>query len=212
MLWRVSQTRPDLPDAVTDVRVIAILRRLPRRQAVDVARALAESGVRAIEVTIDSPDALDVIAEIAELDGVIAGAGTVLTIGDAELALSAGAAFLITPVVDTSVIGWASGRGVPIMPGAMTPTEASVAWSAGAAAVKLFPAGSLGPEFVRAIRAPLPHIPLIPTGGVSAADVSSYLDAGAIAVALGSELAAGGDFAEAGRRARAILDSIAQRT
>jgi 2-dehydro-3-deoxyphosphogluconate aldolase/(4S)-4-hydroxy-2-oxoglutarate aldolase len=211
MLRRVTTTRPDLPDAVTDVRVIAILRRLSRAKAVEVARALAEAGVRAIEITVDSPDALDVIAEIARIDGVAAGAGTVLTVGDAERAVGSGASFLITPVVDVSVIGWAAERGVPIMPGAMTPTEANVAWSAGAAAVKLFPAGSLGPEFIRAIRAPLPHIPLIPTGGVGAADVGPYLDAGAVAVALGSELAAGGDAAEAGRRARAILDSIARR-
>jgi 2-dehydro-3-deoxyphosphogluconate aldolase/(4S)-4-hydroxy-2-oxoglutarate aldolase len=211
MLRRVTITRPDLPDAVTDVRVIAILRRLSRAKAVEVARALAEAGVRAIEITVDSPDALDVIAEIARIDGVAAGAGTVLTVGDAERAVGSGASFLITPVVDVSVIGWAAERGVPIMPGAMTPTEANVAWSAGASAVKLFPAGSLGPEFIRAIRAPLPHIPLIPTGGVGAADVGPYLDAGAVAVALGSELAAGGDAAEAGRRARAILDSIARR-
>jgi 2-dehydro-3-deoxyphosphogluconate aldolase/(4S)-4-hydroxy-2-oxoglutarate aldolase len=211
MLRRVTITRPDLPDAVTDVRVIAILRRLSRAKAVEVARALAEAGVRAIEITVDSPDALDVIAEIARIDGVAAGAGTVLTVGDAERAVGSGASFLITPVVDVSVIGWAAERGVPIMPGAMTPTEANVAWSAGASAVKLFPAGSLGPEFIRAIRAPLPHIPLIPTGGVGAAEVGPYLDAGAVAVALGSELAAGGDAAEAGRRARAILDSIARR-
>jgi 2-dehydro-3-deoxyphosphogluconate aldolase / (4S)-4-hydroxy-2-oxoglutarate aldolase len=210
MLRRVI--RPELPDAVTDVRIIAILRRLPRARAVEVARALADAGVRAIELTIDSPDALEVIAEIAAIDGVLAGAGTVLTIGDAENAIEAGASFLITPVVDTAVIGWAAARGIPIMPGAMTPTEASSAWSAGAAAVKLFPAGSLGPEFVRAIRAPLPHIPLIPTGGVGAADVGPYLDAGAVAVALGSELAAGGDAAEASRRARSILRSIASRT
>jgi len=210
MLRRVI--RPELPDAVTDVRIIAILRRLPRARAVEVARALADAGVRAIELTIDSPDALEVIAEIAAIDGVLAGAGTVLTIGDAENAIEAGASFLITPVVDTAVIGWAAERGIPIMPGAMTPTEASSAWSAGAAAVKLFPAGSLGPEFVRAIRAPLPHIPLIPTGGVGAADVGPYLDAGAVAVALGSELAAGGDAAEASRRARSILRSIASRT
>jgi 2-dehydro-3-deoxyphosphogluconate aldolase/(4S)-4-hydroxy-2-oxoglutarate aldolase len=210
MLRRVI--RPELPDAVTDVRVIAILRRLPRAQAIDVARALAEAGVRAIELTIDSPDALGVIAEIAMIDGVLAGAGTVLTIADAEAAIEAGASFLITPVVDTAVIGWAAERGIPIMPGAMTPTEASIAWSAGASAVKLFPAGSLGPEFVRAIRAPLPHIPLVPTGGVGADDVGPYLDAGAVAVALGSELAAGGDAVEAGRRARSILRSIASRT
>jgi 2-dehydro-3-deoxyphosphogluconate aldolase/(4S)-4-hydroxy-2-oxoglutarate aldolase len=200
MLRRVI--RPELPDAVTDVRVIAILRRLPRAQAIDVARALAEAGVRAIELTIDSPDALGVIAEIAMM----------LTIADAEAAIEAGASFLITPVVDTAVIGWAAERGIPIMPGAMTPTEASIAWSAGASAVKLFPAGSLGPEFVRAMRAPLPHIPLVPTGGVGADDVGPYLDAGAVAVALGSELAAGGDAAEAGRRARSILRSIAPRT
>lgn len=202
-------TRPDLPTAVTDVRVIAILRGLPQERTVAVARALGEAGVRAIEVTIDSPGALAAIAEIGRIDGVTAGAGTVLAIDEAERAVAAGAAFLIAPTVDLEVVAWAAGRGIPMMPGAMTPSEAASAWNAGAAAVKLFPAGSLGPAFVRAVRAPLPMIPLIPTGGVRVDDVVPYLEAGAVAVALGSELAAGGDPAEAGRRARAILASIA---
>jgi 2-dehydro-3-deoxyphosphogluconate aldolase/(4S)-4-hydroxy-2-oxoglutarate aldolase len=202
-------TRPDLPPAVTDVRVIAILRGLPQAQTVAVARALGAAGVRAIEVTIDSPGAFDAIAQIAALEDVTAGAGTVLTIAEAERALAAGAEFLIAPVVDVELIAWATAHGVPAMPGAMTPTEAATAWNAGAAAVKLFPAGSLGPGFVRAVRAPLPQIPLIPTGGVRVEDVVPYLEAGALAVALGSELAAGGDPDEAGRRARAIVASIA---
>ena len=205
----MAVTRPDLPPAVTDVRVIAILRGLSQAQTVDVARALGAAGVRAIEVTIDSPGAFEAIAEIGRIDGVTGGAGTVLTTAEAERAVAAGAAFLIAPTVDVEVIAWAAARGIPMMPGAMTPTEAATAWRAGAAAVKLFPAGSLGPAFVRAVRAPLPAIPLIPTGGVRVQDVVPYLEAGAVAVALGSELAAGGDAAEAGRRARAILASIA---
>jgi 2-dehydro-3-deoxyphosphogluconate aldolase / (4S)-4-hydroxy-2-oxoglutarate aldolase len=202
-------TRPALPEAVTGVRVIAILRGLRREDAVDVARALAAAGVRAIEVTIDSPSAWQVISEIALIDGVSPGAGTVLSEADAERAVAAGATFLITPVVDTGVISWAAERGIPIIPGAMTPTEAATAWSAGAAGVKLFPAGTLGPGYIKAIRAPLPHIPLIPTGGIGADDVLPFLAAGAVAVALGSELAAGGDADEAGRRARRILATIA---
>ena len=202
-------TRPALPDAVTTVRVIAILRGLRREAAVDVARALAEAGVRAIEVTVDSPSAFEVISEIAQLGNVSAGAGTVLGVDDGERAVAAGATFLITPVVDTTVISWAAARGVPIMPGAMTPTEVGTAWSAGAAGVKLFPAGMLGPRYLGAIRAPLPHIPLIPTGGIGADDVLPFLEAGAVAVALGSELAARGDAAEANRRARAILERLA---
>jgi 2-dehydro-3-deoxyphosphogluconate aldolase / (4S)-4-hydroxy-2-oxoglutarate aldolase len=203
-------TRPALPEAVTAVRVIAILRGLRREDSLEVARALGEAGVRAIEVTVDSPSALEVIGEIAQLEGVSAGAGTVLTVVDAERAVAAGAAFLITPVVETTVISWAADRGIPIMPGALTPTEIGSAWSAGAAGVKLFPAGTLGAGYLRAIRAPLPHIPLIPTGGIGADDVHSFLEAGAVAVALGSELAAGGDPIEAGRRARTILGKIAR--
>jgi 2-dehydro-3-deoxyphosphogluconate aldolase / (4S)-4-hydroxy-2-oxoglutarate aldolase len=180
-------------------------------QALEVSHALVEAGVGAIEVTVDSPDALAVIGELSGITGVTAGAGTVLDIGEAERALEAGASFLITPVVDVAVIGWAAARGVPIMPGAMTPSEVSTAWAAGAAAVKLFPAGALGASYLRAIRAPLPHIPLIPTGGIGAEDVAGYLAAGAVAVALGSELAAGGDPVEAGRRARAIVTAIAAR-
>jgi 2-dehydro-3-deoxyphosphogluconate aldolase / (4S)-4-hydroxy-2-oxoglutarate aldolase len=181
-------TRPLLPAAVTDVRVIAILRGLPPAQALEVSYALAEAGVRAIEVTVDSPDAFAVIGELSGIAGVTAGAGTVLDIGDAERALEAGASFLITPVVDVAVIGWAEARGVPIMPGAMTPTEVSTAWTAGAAAVKLFPAGTLGASYVRAIRAPLPHIPLIPTGGVDDKTVGDFFRAGAFAVGAGGAL------------------------
>ncbi|HEY1478956.1 MAG TPA: bifunctional 4-hydroxy-2-oxoglutarate aldolase/2-dehydro-3-deoxy-phosphogluconate aldolase [Gaiellales bacterium] len=205
----MSQPRPSLPDAVTTVRIIAILRGLAPDDAVSVARALAEAGVRAIEVTVDSPSALEVIRELAGLDDVSAGAGTVLSVEQAERAVEAGASFLITPIVDIEVIGWAAARGVPIMPGAMTPSEIHTAWSAGAAGVKLFPAGPLGHRYLSAIRAPLPQIPLIPTGGIGADDVAPFLAAGAVAVALGSELAAGGDAHEAGRRARAILRTIA---
>lgn len=137
------------------------------------------------------------------------GAGTVLTIDAARRAVDAGAAFLVAPHVDPEVVAWTAGRGIPMFPGAATPTEVLAAWRAGAAGVKVFPASVVGPAFVRELRGPLPDIPLLPTGGVTVDNAAAYIEAGAAAVGIGSWLFAGGTPDSIAERARQAVDAIA---
>ena len=180
-------SHPRLPAAVLEDRVIAIARRLDPARLPGVADALAAAGLRVLEVTLDSPDALGAIERLSAA-GHVVGAGTVLSLGDAADALAAGAAFLVAPHTDVDVVRWASSRGVPAMPGALTPTEVMTAWNAGAAAVKIFPASVAGPALVRELQGPLGFVPLVPSGGVTAENARALLDAGAVAVGLGSWL------------------------
>jgi 2-dehydro-3-deoxyphosphogluconate aldolase/(4S)-4-hydroxy-2-oxoglutarate aldolase len=174
---------------------MAILRSADASALPAVARALAAGGVTCLEVTLTTEGALDALARIrGELGPEVAvGAGTVITPGDAKDALAAGADFLVAPVVDTDVVRGAANDGIPCYPGAWTPTEVRSAWQAGAAAVKLFPACTGGPEHLRQLRAPLPGIPLVAVGGVGVDLARAYLDAGACAVGIGSPLLRGAD-------------------
>ena len=156
-------------------------------------RPSTSGGVRAFEITLDSPDALAGIAALtaspgAGSDALLVGAGTVMTIDEAAAALDAGARFLVMPHTDVRLVAWAAERGVPVFPGAMTPSEIVAAWNAGAAAVKIFPAGRLGPGFVREVRGPLARIPLVPTGGITAENAAAFIVAGAVAVGAGGWL------------------------
>ena len=180
-------SRPRLPAAVLEDRVVAIARGLDPARLPGVADALAAAGLRVLEVTLDSPDALGAIERLAAA-GHVVGAGTVLSLRDAADALAAGAAFLVAPHTDVDVVRWASSRDVPAMPGALTPTEVMTAWNAGAAAVKIFPASVAGPALVRELQGPLGFVPLVPSGGVTAENARALLDAGAVAVGLGSWL------------------------
>ena len=197
---------------------MAILRSADASGLPAVAQALAAGGVTCLEVTLTTAGALNALARIrAELGpGVAVGAGTVITGDQARDALAAGAEFLVAPVVDTAVIRHAADRGIPCYPGAWTPTEASQAWQAGAAAVKLFPASTGGPAHLRQLRAPLPDIPLVAVGGVGLDEARDYLDAGACAVGIGSPLLRGADRDPAPQaldalttRARTLLDAVA---
>ena len=155
---------------------------------------------------MDSPDAAESIRSIAGL-GMVAGAGTIRTVDDAEHAVDAGAEFLVAPHTDARVVSWAVDRGLPIVPGIMTPSEAVSAWDAGAAAVKVFPASVVGPAFLRALRGPLPDVLAIPTGGITAAEVRLYLSAGAVAVGVGDWLSNHEDLSVVEVRAAALLEA-----
>ncbi|MEH0548345.1 bifunctional 4-hydroxy-2-oxoglutarate aldolase/2-dehydro-3-deoxy-phosphogluconate aldolase [Streptomyces sp. B21-105] len=209
--------RPALTPQLGRTGVMAILRSADASGLPAVARALAAGGVTCLEVTLTTAGALDAVARIrAELGpGVAIGAGTVITGAQARDALSAGADFLVAPVVDTAVVRHAADRGIPCYPGAWTPTEVSQAWQAGAAAVKLFPASTGGIGHLRQLRAPLPDIPLVAVGGVGIDEARDYLDAGACAVGIGSPLLRGADRDPAPgaldaltARARALLDAV----
>lgn len=206
-----ASTRPALPAAIVEGRVIAIARRLEPATLPAVAEALAANGIRAFEVTLNSPGAIESIRLLADGalgERLLVGAGTVLSIAEAEAAVAAGARFLVTPHLDPALVAWAAERGIPILPGAFTPTEILTAWRAGAAAVKLFPASVAGPVFIRDFRGPFPDIPLIPTGGVSVENAAEFLRAGAVAIGLGTWLTGVGDPAEVARRAAAVVAAI----
>jgi 2-dehydro-3-deoxyphosphogluconate aldolase/(4S)-4-hydroxy-2-oxoglutarate aldolase len=167
--------------------VVAILRASSAARFPEVAAALHEAGVTAVEFTLTTPGALEALRECAGHAHPL-GAGTVLTAEDADKAVEAGAAYLITPTVALEVIAEGRRLGVPVIAGALTPTEIHQAWTAGATMVKVFPASVGGPAYISAVRAPLPHVPLVPTGGIGVADAAAYLAAGARAVGMGSPL------------------------
>ena len=140
-----TATRPMLPTGILAGGVVAIGRHIPAEAAPSIAAALAEGGVRAFELTLNDPEAealrsIEAVARVAADLGLEIGAGTVLSIEAAGRALDAGATFLVMPHLDTELVGWASARGIPVLPGCATPTEALAAWRAGATAIKLFPA------------------------------------------------------------------------
>lgn len=200
----VPATRPAIPDAIADPGVVAIGRGLAPDRLDALAEALLGGGIRAFEVTLTSADAIASIARLAASHGergLLVGAGTVVDIDGAEAAVAAGARFLVSPHTDPAIVAWAVEQGIPVVPGAMTPTEVRAAWSAGASAVKLFPASAVGPAFVRELRGPFAEIPLLPTGGLTAVTLGEFIEAGAVAVGLGGGLI--GDGAPAGVTARA---------
>jgi 2-dehydro-3-deoxyphosphogluconate aldolase/(4S)-4-hydroxy-2-oxoglutarate aldolase len=208
----VIDTRIAIPPRIVESGVIAIGRRLDPRSVARIGDGLLAAGIGAFEITVGSPGALDAIGELETRFGgqgdLVIGAGTVLTIEDATAALAAGAKFLVMPVTDPALIGWAAAQGVPAFPGAMTPTEALAGWQAGAAGIKLFPASVTGPTFIRELHGPFPEIPVVPTGGVSVDTAASLIIAGAVAVGIGGWLTGDGDpagIAERGRRVMGVI-------
>jgi 2-dehydro-3-deoxyphosphogluconate aldolase / (4S)-4-hydroxy-2-oxoglutarate aldolase len=188
-------------------RVVAIIRLPQADQVLRAGQELAGAGLTAVEVTLTTPGALDAVARLrAELaGGCVIGAGSVRTVADVSAAHDAGAQFLVTPTTRVEVLAQARRLGLPVLAGALTPTEIDLAWSAGASAIKVFPASAFGPSYLREVRAPMPEIPLVPTGGVTPGLVADYAAAGAVAVAVGSalvsaELVAAGDWPALRRR------------
>lgn len=178
---------------ITDCGVVAILRS-PGGDVVEIAAALREAGVEALEVTIDTPEALSMIEKLrSTFDDLAIGVGTVLDPETAKAAIGAGAQFIVTPTLDVKTIEMANRYDRLIIPGVYTPTEILTAFQAGAPALKLFPAVSLGPEYIRQVRAPLPQVPLIPTGGVNLENAAAFIKAGAAALGLGSSLIGRGE-------------------
>lgn len=197
-------------DELARKRLLAIIRSTDPAAAIEAALVLLESGIRFLEVSLVTTDALRVIAEVARRapDGCVIGAGTVLTREDVERAAEAGARFMVTPAVTESVAESVA-RGIPVLVGAFTPTEVVTAVGLGATAVKLFPSSIGGPAYLRALRDPLPGVSFVPVGGVNAALAAEYLSAGAVAVGVGSPLvgdaARGGDLDALRARAAEFL-------
>lgn len=173
-------------ETIRAARLVAILRRAAEADA-EVAR-LAAAGVRVVEITLDSDDALGAIERARGRGDVTVLAGTVREPAQVDAAVSAGAEGIVAPSLSVAVLERAAALGAPSIPGALTPTEVETAWRAGAALVKLFPARPGGPRYVRDVLAPLADVPLVATGGVDATNARAFLDAGAVAVGVGSAL------------------------
>lgn len=181
-------------DAIRAARLVVVLRRIePRSRLLELVDELADAGASIFEITFDAPDAAEDLVAVRDRLATRAtpswvGAGTIRTTDDLQLAAEARAAFGVSPVFEPAVLAAALDIGLPFVPGAYSPTEVDSAWRAGAAFVKLFPGSSLGPGHVRELRGPLPDVELVVTGGVDASNAVAFLDAGAIAVGLGSAL------------------------
>lgn len=174
-----------------DEGVIPVVRVTSAQEAIEVSDAIKEGGISLIEITMSVHGAIDVIKELTKKygDEIIMGAGTILDPETARAALLAGAQFIVTPTLNLDVIQIAHRYSAVVVPGAMTPTEILTAWNAGADMVKVFPAAQLGgPEYLKALKGPLPQILLVPTGGVNLQNAGAFIKAGASAIGVGGEL------------------------
>jgi len=175
---------------ILDRRIVAIIRAPDGEQLLDVSRALVSGGVDVVEVTFTVPGVLKVLEQIKAAlgDQILLGAGTVLDTETARAAILAGAEYIVTPTVNVDVIKMCRRYGVPCLAGAFTPTEVLTAWEAGAEIIKIFPGELGGPNYLKALKGPLPQIRMMPTGGVNLDSLSDFMKAGACAVGLGSSL------------------------
>lgn len=205
----------DVMGAVERHRLFAVVRTDTADQAIRCALAASEGGIRLIEVTLTIPGWQQVFAGLREHAGAIVGAGTVLDVAQAEAALAAGAAFIVSPNTDPAVIALCRQRGVFVSAGGLTPTEVVNAWRLGVDVVKVFPASSVGgPAHLKALKEPFPQIKLMPTGGVNADNLLAYFQAGATAVGVAGSLfdpaaVARADYAKIIQNARTLVDLVA---
>jgi len=202
-------------DLIRSTGVVAIMRARSADQLIAAADAIKAGGVRVIEVTMTTPGALGVIEEATQRygDEVLFGAGSVLDAETARAAILAGAGFVVAPTLKVEVVALCNRYSIPVMPGIMTPTEALTAWEAGADMVKLFPASVGGPAMIKAIRAPLPQLEIVPVGGVNLDTAVEFIRQGAAALGVGSSLVNqklldAGDMDELQRRAVAFIAAV----
>jgi 2-dehydro-3-deoxyphosphogluconate aldolase/(4S)-4-hydroxy-2-oxoglutarate aldolase len=176
---------------IREVGLIPIVRAPSAEDAMRAAEAIVAGGIGIAEITMTVPGALRVMEAVAARygDKVLLGAGTILDTETCRAAMLAGAQFIVTPSLDVRVIEMARRYAKPVFPGALTPTEVVTAWQAGADMVKIFPCGPVGgPKYIKALKGPLPHIEMVPTGGVNLETAAEFIKAGAAAVAVGGEL------------------------
>lgn len=196
-------------------KAIAVIRLNDAAKAIQVVEAIASGGVTIVEITLTTPDAPNIISELSSRANLLVGAGTVMSEQDARESIERGARFIVTPILNLPLIDVAHQRDVPAMIGAMTPTEIYAAYKAGADVVKVFPAEVVGTAFFKAVKAPLPHIKMMPTGGVTLANAGEWLSAGACAVGIGgalldSKAIAANDFSRLAENAKVFRASILQ--
>lgn len=198
-------------------RIIAIIRGVEQRHIRQLAEALLAGGISVMEVTLNTAGATGMIRELQQEygDRMFIGAGTVLDLEDAQTALQAGASFIVTPNTDEAVIRYCADAGIPVYPGAMTPSEIVRAWKAGATAVKVFPSASLGIGYLKELQGPLSHIPMLAVGGVTAENIREFIRIGCHGVGIGGSVINlkeidAGNFTWITEKARALTEQTIQ--
>lgn len=211
----MSANREAVVQAIEALGVVAVIRMQDGSALRAVVSALADGGVKAIEVTMTVPGAIGLIEQLATSTphDIQIGAGTVLDTGTARRVIAAGARFVVSPVFKPALIDECHSANVACMPGCFTPTEILAAWEAGADLVKVFPATALGPGFFKDVLAPLPHVRLLPTGGVTRENAGDWITAGAAAIGVGTALVdraavKEGRFHDIRSNARAFVDAV----
>jgi 2-dehydro-3-deoxyphosphogluconate aldolase/(4S)-4-hydroxy-2-oxoglutarate aldolase len=211
----MSARRDPALGLVLETRLIAVVRMTSTELLAPAVDALRRGGVRAVEITLTTPGAVEIIRALASLrpEGDLVGAGTVLDASAAEAAMDAGADFIVSPVYDPGVIRACRARDVLVSVGGLTPTEILAAWRAGADVVKVFPSTSAGPKYFKDLKGPFPEIRLMPTGGVTPENAPEFIRSGACAVAMGTSLLdaaliRGRDWDGLARRAARIMESL----
>lgn len=206
--------RADIIAALKNPGIIAVVRAEKQEQVLPLSEALLAGGVIAIEITMTTPNAIEAIRETsAKLgDKALIGVGTVLDVETCQKAIAAGGQFVVTPIMRTAIADAAHALDKPVMLGAYTPTEAQLAHEAGADFIKIFPAEGLGPNYIKSLRAPLPHLKIVPTGGVDLHNVGEFLKAGCAALGVGSSLVSKkilqeGNWTELTRLAKAFVEA-----
>src|SRR5215212_3362224 len=208
--------KQDVLRRVAEVGVVPVVRATSAEEAMQVIDAIRAGGITVLEITMTVPRALKVIEQVADRYGteVVVGAGTVLDAETARACILAGASFVVSPALNVDTIELCRRYSVAVMPGALTPTEVVTAWAAGADVVKVFPCGALGgAKYLKSLKAPLPQIEMIPTGGVSLATVREFIEAGAWALGVGADLVdtkaiRAGQPEKVTQAARAYIDAV----
>lgn len=205
-------------DLILQTKIIAVIRMSDPGRIIDLTEALKRGGVKALEITMTVPGALDIIQKLAvnKPEGVLIGAGTVLDADTAAAAIWSGADFVVSPIADPGMIAACRSHDTFVAPGAFSPTEVIAAWDRGADVVKVFPATSLGPNYFRDLRGPFPQLRLMPTGGVTIENAKDFIAAGACAVGIGTALVdkkavEAGDWESIASKARRLVESLAGR-
>ncbi len=185
----MSNTKPFSWELYNQAPIIGIVRNMPLSIVLKIAQAYVDAGLTTIEITMNTKDASKIISKlIHQFPNLNVGAGTVCTNEDLDKAIEAGSQFIVTPIINETLIKRTVSQNIPIFPGAFTPTEIHKAWSLGASAVKVFPATQLGVQYIKDVLGPLNTIKLLPTGGVTIDNIKSFFEAGAVGVGMGSSL------------------------
>ena len=206
-------TKAQILNTLLETKIVAIIRLADAKLVYPTAVAIYEGGVNAIEVTVGTPNALQEIEKLAQHAGILPGVGSVVDAATCEAAIEAGAEFIVTPTTKKEVIEMAHSHGKPILSGALTPTEILQAYEWGADIIKLFPAATFGLPYFKAVKAPMPYIPIMPTGGVTIENATEWIENGAVCLGVGStlvnkQLISNGDFEAITRQANQLRTHI----